>query len=471
MDWTVPLRSQQLDFMQRLKLGSAALLHCPPEGCYSELIALSGEWLESLQETCWQVVKQQRQHSSADIHKSFVHYFPAQLSRAAIADWLGSAVTEVDPENRLNGASEIDFTLTADPTVSIRVKACQSTFEAAQWVASSTEMEANTVFICVLVQEAIREHCRKYTLVVAGFLPADLMSNNGDRTVLKIPDLLYGGGLRSYLEFLQADRVTDLASAQTHYRQGTNHYEQKEFQQALTAYNQAIQLNPHLDEAYYERGRTYYEIGNHSEALKDFDRALHINSDYGKAYLSRGLVRRRLKDYRGAIKDFNQALHFRPNHAKAYMNRGLARCDLGDYEGAIEDCNQALHIDAKFAEAYSIRGMMRSRLGDKKGAIEDWNQALKADPNHPRAYFYRGFARCGLGDYQNAIADYDQALRIDPNFAEAHYYQGITYAKLGKFQAALENLQRATKLFFTQGRMDKYKEAMNKIDEIEKGRR
>ena len=467
MDWTVPLRSQQQEFVRRLKLGPAALSCCQAEGCYSELTLLADEQLSHLRDSCWQIAKQKRQHSTADIRKGFIQDLPTQLGRAVVANWFDrSAISEVDPENRLDGNSEVDFTLTADPTVGIRVKTYQGPIEQAQWIVDAREIEVNALLICILVQEPIKESQEKYTLIAAGFLPTNLIQRNGKQATLKIDDLLYSGGVQSYLDFLQTDRVTDTKEAQTHYMEGKRYYEQKEFQQALSTYSQSIQLNPHRAETYYERGRAYYEIGNNPEALKDFDRALRINPDYGKAYLSRGLVRRRLKKYRGAIKDFNQALHFRPNHAKAYMNRGLVRCDLGDYEGAIEDCDQALHIAPDFAEAYSIRGMMRSKLGDKKGAIEDWNHALQADPNHPRTYFYRGFARYGLGDCQGAIDDYSQAVQVDPTFAEAFHYRGMTYNKLGQHPEAVEDFQKAAKLFFTQGRTNKYQEVMNKINEL-----
>ena len=200
MDWTVPLRSQQQEFVRRLKLGPAALSCCQAEGCYSERTLLTNEQLSDLQESCWQLAKQQRQHSTADIRKNFIQYLPTQLGRTAVSNWFDrSAISEVDPENRLDGNSDVDFTLTADPTVGIRVKTYQGPIEQAQWIVDSREIEVNALLICILIKESIKESQEKYTLIAAGFLPTNLIQNNGKQTTLKIDDLLYSGGVQSYL--------------------------------------------------------------------------------------------------------------------------------------------------------------------------------------------------------------------------------------------------------------------------------
>ena len=464
MDWIAPLKAQQVDFLKRLKVGTAALLSCNVPGYYSEQIVVAGDQLSVLKDTCWQLAKQARDDRKESIRDGFAQYLPAQLGKAAIANWLGRLVLEVDPDHRLGTRNLTDFSLAANATAGIRVKVCQGSAEGAEWRVEPEEIQANAAIACFIIQEAIDEVRTEYHLLSAGFVPTDSLSS--EDSSLKIDTLLYGGGLGGYLESLQTHPSPNLNDADSYFEQGEKCYEKKDFKNALANYNEAIALNPHLDKAFHKRGRTYYEIGNNQDALKDFNKTLHINPDYAKAYLSRGLVRRRLRDYRGAIKDLNQALHFRPNHAKAYINRGLVRYDLKDYEGAIEDYSQAIHIDPKFAEAYAIRGMVRDKLGDKQGAVEDWNEALRANPNHPRACFYRGLARSRLKDYKGAIEDYNKALKINPKFAEAYHYRGTTRAKLGDRENALKDLQQASKLFFSHSRMDKYQDTQAKIQEL-----
>ncbi len=50
MDWTTPLKAQQVDFIQRLKSGF--LLNCETQGQHSELTVISGERLRKLKDFC-----------------------------------------------------------------------------------------------------------------------------------------------------------------------------------------------------------------------------------------------------------------------------------------------------------------------------------------------------------------------------------------------------------------------------------
>ena len=61
MDWTTPLRSQQVDFIQRLKSG--LLLHCQIAGQHSELTVISGERLRQLRDFCWEMAEKYKRMS------------------------------------------------------------------------------------------------------------------------------------------------------------------------------------------------------------------------------------------------------------------------------------------------------------------------------------------------------------------------------------------------------------------------
>ena len=45
-------------------------------------------------------------------------------------------------------------------------------------------------------------------------------------------------------------------------------------QEAINAYNKAIQLNPKDAEAYGNRGVAYSKLGNYQQAIKDYNKAI-----------------------------------------------------------------------------------------------------------------------------------------------------------------------------------------------------
>jgi tetratricopeptide (TPR) repeat protein len=193
---------------------------------------------------------------------------------------------------------------------------------------------------------------------------------------------------------------------------------------SLSAYNQALKINPNFAPSYNNRGLVRSALGDKKGAIEDLNKALKINPNDAITYSNRGVARSALGDNQGAIEDYNQALKINPNFIVAYNNRGTVRSALGDNQGAIEDYNQALKINPNFANSYSNRGHARSALGDKQGAMEDFNQALKINPNYAEAYGNRGDARSALGDKQGAIGDYNQALKINPNLVQAYSSRG-----------------------------------------------
>jgi uncharacterized protein YjbI with pentapeptide repeats len=196
MDWTVPLRSLQVDFIQRLQ--SSSLLRSVIEGQHSELTVISGARLLQLRDFSWKMADKYKKNSTDTVRDVFIKNLKGKLGEEVVKIRLANLVTEVDYEQRICGDSKVDFTMASNPNVGIQVKARHSSIDTVQWSISSEEVEKNTVLVCVFIQEEVNEAQAEYHLILAGFLPTSLI--HGDK--VGINQLLYAGGLRSYLEFI-----------------------------------------------------------------------------------------------------------------------------------------------------------------------------------------------------------------------------------------------------------------------------
>ncbi len=215
---------------------------------------------------------------------------------------------------------------------------------------------------------------------------------------------------------------------------------------AIQDYNQAIELNPQLAEAYYNRGLAKSRLGQNEEAIKDYDKAIELNPQLAEAYCNRGVAKNRLREYEEAIKDFNQAIELNPQDAKAYYNRGLSKYYLEEYEEAIRDYDQAIKLNPQLAEAYNNRGVSKSSLGKHREAIKDFNKAIELNPQSAEAYNNRGYEKYSLGKNEEAIEDFNQAIEIDSKYANAYNNRGNAKGKLGDTAGAEADLAKAKEL-------------------------
>ncbi|MBW4566183.1 MAG: tetratricopeptide repeat protein [Mojavia pulchra JT2-VF2] len=517
MDWITLLRSQQSDFVKRLTSGS--LLHCQTEGQYSELTIISGERLKILREFCWQMAEKYKRVSS--VRDVFISYLKGKLGEEVVKERLADLICEVNYEKRFGGDGKIDFTLTTNPSVGIEVKSRHGSIDRVRWSVSSEEVAKNAVIVCILIQEEIHEAQSEYHLFLAGFLPTRMIKLKTGRIAFGIEQLLYGGGLRCYLEQFQSSinynlsqydhKISQILSVPDnqlvkqnllinedkqeidYLKLGHESFAKGEYTDAIANYSQALNLYPHDAEIYYKRGISHYQLGDYEAASADYSQAIQINLNEPRFYVKRGLASYQLGNYTAAIDDYNQAIRLNPHVAVAYKNRADARSHLGDNQGAIEDYTQALTINPNYAItykncgieqyflreqqsfnkaikmnphdaiAYKNRGNARADIGDYEGAIDDYTQVIAINPHDANAYFNRGNARYDLGDHAGAIDDYTQALTINPNYADAYYNRGNVQAEMGDKQQAITDFQKAVNIYRKEGKLEVLNDARQRV--------
>ena len=258
MDGKTILQAQQTDFINRLKSGN--LFQCDHPGQHSELTVIIGDRLEKLRDFCWDMANKYKR-SSSHIRDLFVNNMKGKLGEEVVKTRLGDLLTEVDYEKYQGGDGKVDFTLTADSSIGIQVKARQGQFDL-EWSISQEEINKNAVLVCILIQESVNEAQSQYHLVLAGFLPTNMTTVTGGEARVKINELLYSGGLRSYLESLTVSPVKediDLSSW--------------ELQHTLTGHSGSV-----WSVAFSPDGKTLAS-GSHDQSIKLWDVATRRSID------------------------------------------------------------------------------------------------------------------------------------------------------------------------------------------------
>ena len=185
---------------------------------------------------------------------------------------------------------------------------------------------------------------------------------------------------------------------------------------------------------------------DYDKAISAFTEAIGLDPNYALAYVGRGEAYSTRGNFDKAISDFTEAIRLYPNNALAYNNRGNAYQNQGNLSKAISDYNDAIRLDPRAALAYYNRGLLYAQKRNYDKAISDYNEAIRLDPDYAPAYVGRGYAYDDRGEFDKAISDYNEAIRLDPNYALAYKNRGFTHLRAGDRNKANADFATAKRL-------------------------
>ncbi len=116
---------------------------------------------------------------------------------------------------------------------------------------------------------------------------------------------------------------------------------------ALIAYNNAIELKPDYSEAYFNKGLALRSIYQYSNAIECFDKALLINPSYAEAWLNKGNTLFDIKKYKLADFCFEKSISIRPDYSQAWFNKGNLFFELKNFESSINYYKKTVEINPK----------------------------------------------------------------------------------------------------------------------------
>jgi|GEM_PF-1069031 len=233
---------------------------------------------------------------------------------------------------------------------------------------------------------------------------------------------------------------------ETYLAEGKDAFEKGDWDAAIVAFSQVLNIDPKQAIAYYDRGMAKSNKGELNGAISDFSQAISLDPKMTEAYFSRGEAKAMQKDVDAAIADYTQAINIDPKMAIAFYKRGTIRTQKGDNEGALADLTQSILLDPNQASAYSNRGFVRQAQHDLDGAIADYTQALSINPKLAQTYYNRGLVRAAKADLDGAVSDYNKALDLDPKMARAYYQRGIAKNTRNDLDAAIADYTQALTL-------------------------
>jgi len=221
----------------------------------------------------------------------------------------------------------------------------------------------------------------------------------------------------------------------------------KEYDEALSAFEEIIRYYPSFENAYLGRAHTYLVKGDTVAAKNDIDKALGINHNALNAYIMRADIAINSEgDYKAALDDIDYAIKLQPQSAGLYINRAFLRYKLDSYSGAMSDYDYALTLEPYNMVALFNRGLLLLEVNANDLALEDFNKVLELDPDDMRALYNRAVVYSNKGNAKAAIADITRVAEAYPELPGTYYMRGALYKDLGQLARAEADFKHADAL-------------------------
>ncbi|MBC8000307.1 MAG: tetratricopeptide repeat protein, partial [Leptolyngbya sp.] len=132
------------------------------------------------------------------------------------------------------------------------------------------------------------------------------------------------------------------------FKLGTARQNQGHYRESLSAFDQAIAIDPKFAAAYVRRGESLLELDDHKAAMANFSKAIQLVPTDWLSYKLRGRIYFEQNDYEKAISDFSASIKYakNPHHkAEMYKNRGKMYANLGKHDLALADLTKSVTLE------------------------------------------------------------------------------------------------------------------------------
>ncbi|MEN6385181.1 MAG: tetratricopeptide repeat protein [Phycisphaerales bacterium] len=256
-------------------------------------------------------------------------------------------------------------------------------------------------------------------------------------------------------------------------------YEDGKMNEALSAMNEALEINPANDRWHFNKALTLDAMERFEEAIDEYKSALELNSGDIEILNCLAVDYTRTGQYDLALDVFGQIEKIDSEFEPGYCNRIITYTEMGNYEMAEQMFYLAQQINDSCPLCFYNIGNSFFIQGNYKKAVWCWQRTALIEPNHPQINYHiaQGFWNLGQkehakdyfilelrknpgdkdvlfdfglfllnsGDTANAAEKFHRILELSPQSAPALFYLGEIEYNAGRQKEAVEYYQKAMK--------------------------
>ena len=207
-------------------------------------------------------------------------------------------------------------------------------------------------------------------------------------------------------------------------------------------YQRAHELANLIKQAHYNRGITYLNDERYSEAITAFQNAITLDPDFTTAHYNLGLTYLKMETYSRAVDALQKTITLDRSYKAAHHTLALAYLGQQDLGKAREAARDALKLDVNYQPARSLLEAI-----DPNFTPPETQPATPSEPEQPakqqpvvkprqETHYELGIAYRNAKMHTEAIAEFRKAIDLDPDFAVAYMGLGEVYLETGRLNDA-----------------------------------
>lgn len=225
--------------------------------------------------------------------------------------------------------------------------------------------------------------------------------------------------------------------------------DKSDWQAAIGYYNQALARNPDDVDAHFWLGQALIEQGFHERALEEFRFVLARDTNNASAYYGAGRAYSRLAEglyssdadlatsYDAEARAMlDKSINLRATNAAAWLERGILNERQGQLNAALADYAQAAALNKRDGTAFFLQGKLYLSQNNVAAATDALKTSVARNNSNPEAQYWLGRAYRAQNQNALAIQSFQRAITLNGGYNEARYYQGLAEEDTSQVEAA-----------------------------------
>ncbi|KAG7213876.1 hypothetical protein KM043_003084 [Ampulex compressa] len=226
---------------------------------------------------------------------------------------------------------------------------------------------------------------------------------------------------------------------------GNEAYKKKNFEEALSHYDKAVELDPTEIIYLLNIAAVYFEQKEYHKCIAQCEKAIDIGREnradfklIAKAFTRIGHAYKKMENWK---------------QAKVYYEKSMSehrtpeiKTLLSDIDKIIKEQERKAYIDPVKAEEEKELGNQKYKDGDYPAAIKHYSEAIKRNPDDPKYYSNRAACYTKLAAFDLGLKDCEKCVEIDPKFIKGWIRKGKILQGMQQQGKALSAYQKALEL-------------------------